>query len=95
MVSLIQATIGPVLGPLVAELAASRQVNERQAEQLAGYAAMIAELREDRGRLTAELEALKASRSPVAASETAPGVRPSLRPQPAPWWRRWLVAVYG
>jgi hypothetical protein len=56
MVSLIQTTIGTVLGPLVGQLDAQRQTIERQAGE-------IAELREDRGRLTAEVEALKVSQA--------------------------------
>lgn len=67
MVSLIQTTIATVLGPLVAEQTALRQTVERQAGE-------IAELREDRGRLTAENAALRASHSPVAPDLTrSPG----------------------
>jgi hypothetical protein len=55
MVSLIQTTIATVLGPLVAEQTALRQTVERQAE-------IIAELREDRGRLSERLDPLAAER---------------------------------
>jgi len=73
-----------VLAPIVAELAASRLANEQKAETI--------------GRLTAELEALRASHSPVAAQETPPVVEATTEPSMAtvaPWWRRWLLAVYG
>ena len=45
MVSLIQTTIGTVLGPLVGQLDAQRLMIERQAEQLVGQAETIGELR--------------------------------------------------
>ena len=47
MASLIQATLTPIIGPLVAEQAALRQMVERQADT-------IADLREERGRESAE-----------------------------------------
>jgi len=65
---LVQPPVAAVLGPLVAELAASRQTNERQAEQLVSQAETI-------GTLRAELAAEKAAHSPVAAD---------LTPDPAP-----------
>jgi hypothetical protein len=49
MVSLIQTTIGTILGPLVAEQSALRQTVERQAER-------VAELERENGRLSADLE---------------------------------------
>jgi septal ring factor EnvC (AmiA/AmiB activator) len=49
MVALIQATTGTVLGPLVGEVAASRQTIERQADR-------VAELERENGRQAAELE---------------------------------------
>ena len=49
MVSLIQATIGTILGPLVAELGASRQTVERQADALR-------QLEREYGRQAAKLE---------------------------------------
>jgi hypothetical protein len=67
MVSLIQTTIGTVLGPLVAELAASRQANERQAEQLVSAAETIGRQSAELERARAEIDALTSS----AASETA------------------------
>jgi hypothetical protein len=63
MVSLIQTTIATVLGPLVAELAASRQTIERHADR-------VAKLERENGRLAAELVAERA-RSSLTAS-TAP-----------------------
>jgi excisionase family DNA binding protein len=81
MVSLIQATIGTVLGPLVGELAASRQANERQADR-------IAELERENGLLTAENHALEAR----TAEQDAEALRELSRPR----WRPlvpWLAVV--
>jgi hypothetical protein len=64
LASLIRATLTPIIGPLVAELAASRQTIERQADQLVSQAETI-------GTLRAEVDALRASQQPQAAS-TAP-----------------------
>ena len=58
MVSLIQTTIATVLGPLVAELAASRQQTERQAEQLVSQAETIGMLRGERNSAAAAAERL-------------------------------------
>ena len=49
-----------VLEPLVTELSLMRQANERQAEQLVGKEQEIGTIREERGRLTAELERARA-----------------------------------
>lgn len=62
MVSLIQTTIATVLGPLVGELQACRQTNERQAEQLVSQAEVI-------GTLRAELAAERRAHSPIAGQE--------------------------
>jgi hypothetical protein len=53
------------------------------------------------GQLRAELAALRASQRPTASNLTAepsePIREPSTPGEPvsAPWWRRWLAAVYG
>jgi excisionase family DNA binding protein len=67
MVSLIRATIGAVLGPIVAEQAALRQTVERQADR-------VAVLERENGELRATL-ALTAPESPFLASTglQAPG----------------------
>lgn len=89
MALVIQTTIATVLGPLVAELGASRQANERQAGE-------IADLREQRGRQTAELEraastivALNASLEARTASEAATSTREPLTA------RSWTMARWG
>jgi hypothetical protein len=71
MVSLIQTTIGTILGPLVGQLDGQRLTIERQAET-------IAELREDRGRLSAELASARMSISTLTGpgSTIAPGLTP-------------------
>jgi hypothetical protein len=106
LASLIQATLTPIIAPLVAEQAALRQTVERQADA-------IADLREDRGRLTAELE--RAAGTVVALSDElerlrAPAPSTEARTEPAPavpsdaapgglasMWMRWgpLLAVLG
>jgi excisionase family DNA binding protein len=83
-----------VLEPLVAELSLSRQTIERQAQQLG-------DLREERGRLTVELEHARAQ---LAAAEVPREPDPPIEPPPtpapaaptpngqkltAPWWSRW------
>jgi hypothetical protein len=75
MVSLIQTTIGTVLGPLVAELAASRQANERQAEQLVSQAERLGRQSAELERAHAEIHALTDSAASGAAGPTsrAPG----------------------
>lgn len=82
MVSLIQTTIGTILGPLVGQLDAQRQTIERQADQLVSQAGTI-------GRLEAENAALRASPSPQAGSgapeSQEPPTEPPPRPEPFPW----------
>jgi hypothetical protein len=86
--------IATILVPLVAQIDALRRTVERQAEQLITQAETI-------GRLQAENDALRAAQTPVTAPETAsipdPPTEPSAPDEPvsAPWWRRWLLAVYG
>jgi hypothetical protein len=80
LASLIQATLTPIIAPLVAEQAALRQTVERQADA-------IADLREDRGRLTAELE--QAAGTVVALSDElermrAPASSPEASGEPTP-----------
>lgn len=79
MVSLIQATIATVLGPLVGQLDAQRQTIERQADELKAMA-------RENGRLTERLEALTASHGPGASNLTpeTPDPSPELR-DPFPW----------
>jgi chromosome segregation ATPase len=136
MAALISASIVPVLAPLVAQLDAHRQTVERQAETIAelreargrlgaeleatateaivlkvaqsrledraaGWAEQVAVLREERARLTAELAAAQATVDTLRAAQAqqvghqAAGAS-GLPPAPlAPWWKRWLLAVYG
>jgi hypothetical protein len=85
MMSLIQATIGTVLGPLMVEQAALRQTVERQAGEIAG-------LREDRGRLMAENRALLARTGPQSAEPAGSTFAAHLRPL-APWLLAALAAL--
>jgi hypothetical protein len=63
MVALIQTTITTVLGPLVAELPASRQTIKRQAEQLVAQAEAIGSLRADLANVHATVATLEAQRA--------------------------------
>ena len=81
MVSLIQTTIGTILGPLVGELDRHRQTIERQAET-------IAELREDRGRQSAELERARAEIDALTSS-AASGTAQSTPRSPGTFLRAW------
>jgi hypothetical protein len=89
LASLIQATLTPIIAPLVGELAASRQVNERLTDQLMSQADTIAELREERGRLSTALAAEREKSSLEA--RTAAQVSLQSHPRPygacgARWW---------
>jgi len=92
LTSLVQTTIGTVLGPLVAEQTALRLTVERQAEALA-------ELREDRGRLSAELERAASTivtLNTALEARTATQDAEALRTLSPPRWRSltpWLLAV--
>lgn len=81
LASLIQATLTPIIGPLVAELTASRQTIERQADQLLSQSHTI-------GRLEAELSAERQAKSALLASTASEPVGP---PPTAtlPHWRMW------
>jgi hypothetical protein len=78
----------PIVAPLVAELAAGRQANERQAAAIRDQAERI-------DVLTAEVAALKAAHSPVVSNQTLepPGVAPDVlhgwRGALPAWARSW------
>jgi hypothetical protein len=78
MVSLVQTTLGTVLGPLVAEQAALRQTVERQADHLVSMAETIGELR-------AEDRALVARTAPETAEPTTGDTRVARFRTWAPW----------
>jgi excisionase family DNA binding protein len=101
MAALIQATLTPIIAPLVAQLDAHRQTVERQADALR-------ELERENGRLAAELAAAHAQNTlldaPGSTERSDPTTEPlSPFPEPQartwnevqPWWRRLLSAVYG
>jgi hypothetical protein len=102
MVSLIQTTIGTVLGPLVSQLDAQRQTIERQADR-------VADLERENGRQSAELEraasiavklsddleAARAQMSTLTAPAASGSVEQPTR-RPGGFWPPcavWLVAV--
>jgi hypothetical protein len=78
MVSLIQTTIGTVLGPLVGELAASRQTIERQADELR-------ELERELGKFAAERAAAEARYATLEARMGVQAVELTSDPSPAHW----------
>jgi len=88
MVSLIQTTIGTVLGPLAGQLNAHRQTVERQAETIREQAEQIGELR-------ATVAAQDARIATLTAPTSTQALEPS-QPQPLPvWWRSPAVYVVG
>jgi hypothetical protein len=83
----VQATVATVLGPLVAELAASRQTNERQAER-------VAELERENGRLTERLALTAPAETPVQVHTAPPAVTVAADPRTDLSWRAiWLYAA--
>jgi excisionase family DNA binding protein len=76
-----------LLEPLVATI-------ERQADR-------VAELERENGRQAAELEAARAQISSLTAPtapdppDLTPGAPTAPEPVTGPWWRRWLLAVFG
>lgn len=88
---LVQATVATVLGPLVGQLDAQRQTIERQADT-------IADLREERGRQSAELEraagtvvALNAENETLRAAQAATVVPASIGSLLTRLWPLWAV----
>jgi excisionase family DNA binding protein len=75
MVTLIRTTIVSVLGPVVAQLDAARQMVDHAQGQIVWQAEMIGRLTAERDAARAELEALKAaqasgaSQPPISSSE--------------------------
>jgi len=110
LTGLVQATVATVLGPLVVELGASREMIERQAGRIEALA-------RENGTLTAELEATAAEAIALKVRETrllaerdaaqtahaallAAQSAPASSGAPAPWWRSWwlwlaLLAAIG
>jgi hypothetical protein len=95
------AAITAAIVPLVDRLSVADRQLAAQAETIRAQSEAIAELREDRGRLTAELAAaravvdeLRAAQAQQEAHQTTEAVRTAIEPS-TPWWRRWLLAVYG
>jgi len=66
--AMIQATLTPVIGPLVAELAASRQANAALTDQLVSQGETIGDLRATVAVLRAEIATLTAPQQLVDAS---------------------------
>lgn len=81
MVSLIQATIGTVLGPLVGQIDAQRQTIERQAERIEALAREVGELRAE----NRALESRTAAQNEEALRELFPSRWRVLTP--------WLLAL--
>jgi len=77
LASLIQATLTPIIGPLVGQLDAQRQTIEHQADR-------VAELERENGRLSAELASARTSISTLTApgAPIAPGLTPISHPCP-------------
>jgi hypothetical protein len=80
--AMIATTLRTGLAPLVAEITASRQTNERRSDQLIAQAEMI-------GQLRAELFAERAQHAILGASgATEAPAHPTHTAACGPWWRR-------
>jgi hypothetical protein len=87
LASLIQATLTPIIAPLVGELAASRQALERQAGE-------VRELEREVGRVSALLDSARAQIRTLTAPTASQSVEPATEPSVLFLRRRWLwVAV--
>jgi hypothetical protein len=87
LATLIQATLTPIIAPLVGELAASRQALERQAGELR-------ELEREVGRVSALLDSARAQIRTLTAPTASQSVEPATEPSVLFLRRRWLwVAV--
>jgi hypothetical protein len=69
------------VAPLTERLAVQDATIVRQAETIERQAGEIAELREDRGRLTAENEVLRAARAQQEAQQEPPQATPVVTPE--------------
>jgi len=85
LASLIRATLTPIVAPPVAELAASRQANERRAERIEALAREVGELRAE----TRALVALREAEGPEPTRRRRPP--PFLRHLHTQWWPDWLI----
>jgi hypothetical protein len=101
LASLIQATLTPIVAPLVAELAASRQTVERQADQLVSQAETIgrqservAGLETEIGHLSAELRSERQAKSSLTPSG-APEIVQTAPESSNIRWRAWWPWVLG
>jgi helix-turn-helix protein len=83
LASLIQATLTPIIAPLVGELAASRQALERQAGELR-------ELEREVGRVSALLDSARAQIRTLTAPTASQSVEPATEPRVLFLRRRWL-----
>ena len=96
LTGLVQATVATVLGPLVGELAASRQTIERQSDQLVSQAEIIGQLRAEAVSLGDTIVRLSTPAPPVQPPAPEPATEPAaphIQASPA-WWRTpWLLVV--
>lgn len=81
--AMLQATLTPIIGPLVVELAAVRQVSEARADQLVQQAEVI-------GRVTAERDAAVAAHASILAAQSTPA---SSEPAVPVWRRIWPLLL--
>jgi len=83
----VSDVVGRQMAPLLTELAASRQRIEDLARENGLLTAQLA-------TATERIAALAAPQSPPEA-RTAAEAPATAADSPSPWWRRWLVAIYG
>ena len=89
--AMIQATLTPIVAPLVAELAASRQVIERQADQLVSQAETIGRLAAERDSAVEALRMTMVTETPAQSSPDASTPPQPVEPTPGPLPARWRV----
>jgi hypothetical protein len=102
LAAIVQAALTPIVAPLIAEIAASRQTNERQAIQLVEQAETIGRLRTELERIGSGLTAVTDERDALRAQVTRHERQeaPNLDALPLDeitssgvWWGRWWWIV--
>jgi hypothetical protein len=102
LAAIVQATLTPIVAPLIAELAASRQANERQATLLVEQAEMIGRQRAELERMASGMAALAAEQDAIKTARSRPEHQEPPNPDPLPleaatpfdvWWGRWWWIV--
>jgi excisionase family DNA binding protein len=92
MTTLMQATLTPIIAPLVGELTASRQTIERQADQLISQAEALGSLRNENATLKDTVATLEARTAPQTVEPPTESTG-TLQAFMARWWRAGTAAA--